>query len=142
MPLQISAKIQIPDEELRFTFVRSSGPGGQNVNKVNSKAILHWGVTTSSALPADVRARFTAKYHNRISGEGNLVLNSQLYRDQPKNEEDCRQKLRTMILSVLHAPKTRKATKPTKASQRRRIDAKKTQGAKKEGRRAPRGDGE
>ncbi|MDX1963464.1 MAG: alternative ribosome rescue aminoacyl-tRNA hydrolase ArfB [Pirellulales bacterium] len=138
MPLVISSKVAIPDQELNFSFARSSGPGGQNVNKVNSKAILHWPVVSSAALPPDIRARFLKKYHTRINNQGELVLHSQLYRDQPQNEEDCRQKLKAMITSVLYAPKVRKATKPTKSSQHKRLDTKRTQSAKKQNRRQPR----
>jgi ribosome-associated protein len=133
--LEISARITIPDEELHFTFSRSSGPGGQNVNKVNSKATLHWKPGLSLALPEEVRARFLTAYANRLTNEGDVVITSQLYRDQPKNIDDCLAKLRAMILQILVPPKKRRPTKPSKGSKLRRLDAKKRRSEVKEGRR-------
>jgi ribosome-associated protein len=131
----ISRTLTIPDEELQWSFARSSGPGGQNVNKVNSKAILHWSVTTSSALPVDVRERFLTKYASRITEKGHIVLSSQLHRDQPKNIAACEQRLKALVLAVLIPPKKRRPTKPTKSSQRERLDNKKQHSTKKENRR-------
>jgi len=90
----IDDSITIPDEELKFTFSRSSGPGGQNVNKVNSKATLHWNVVETLCLPEDVRQRFRTQFKTRISQAGDVVLYSQQYRDQPKNVEPCLEQLR------------------------------------------------
>jgi ribosome-associated protein len=132
--LQVSTKIIIPDEELQFTFSRSSGPGGQNVNKVNSKATLHWDFGTSTALPLDIRDRFQQNYGTRITNEGKIVITCQESRDQPKNIDICLTKLRDMILSVLHAPKKRRPTKPTKGSQTRRLNEKKLRSQTKQGR--------
>lgn len=136
----VTQRIQIPRSELRLTFARSSGPGGQNVNKVNSKVTLHWPVTTSPSLPDDVRERFVRKFANRITTEGELVLSSQESRDQSANIDDCLGKLREMVLSVAVAPKKRKATKPTKGSQRRRLEAKKGRSQTKSLRRKPAAD--
>ena len=121
----VNARITIPREELKLSFARSSGPGGQNVNKVNSKVTLHWPVTTSPSLPADVRFRFVGKYANRINNDGELVLSSQETRDQAANIEDCFNKLREMILSVAVPQRKRRPTKPTKGSKVRRLAAKK-----------------
>lgn len=136
----ITPRIQIPRSELRLTFARSSGPGGQNVNKVNSKVTLHWPVIASPSLPDDVRERFVRKFANRITTEGELVLSSQESRDQSANIDDCLGKLREMVLSVAVAPKKRKATKPTKGSQRRRLEAKKGRSQTKSLRRKPAAD--
>jgi ribosome-associated protein len=136
----VNARISIPRSELRMSFARSSGPGGQNVNKVNSKVTMHWPVTTSPSLPADVRHRFVAKFANRINCEGELVLTSQETRDQSVNIDDCLEKLREMVLSVAIAPKKRRLTKPTKGSQRRRLDEKKGRSQTKSLRQKPRGD--
>ncbi len=130
--IEIEPNIRVADRELRFSFVRSSGPGGQNVNKVNSKAVLRWSVATSGGLPEGVRGRFSARYRSRINDAGELVLTSERYRDQPRNEEDCRQKLRDMLLAVARPPKRRRKTKPTKASIERRHDQKRTRSRKKE----------
>jgi ribosome-associated protein len=121
----VNSRISIPRSELRMTFARSGGPGGQNVNKVNSKVTIHWPVATSPSLPDDVRQRFLARFANRITNDGELVLTSQETRDQPTNIEDCLSKLREMVLSVASAPKKRRPTKPTKGSQRRRLESKK-----------------
>src|SRR3954469_17607954 len=91
--LEITSNIAIPDEELHFTFVRSSGPGGQNVNKVNSKAILRWNPATSG-LPEAVRQRFLARYRARLTVTGDMIVTSQRYREQGRNLLDCREKLR------------------------------------------------
>lgn len=136
----VSARIQIPRSELRMSFARSSGPGGQNVNKVNSKVTIHWPVTTSPSLPDDVRQRFIAAFGNRITKEGEFVLSSQETRDQSVNIEDCLDKLRDMVRSVATAPKKRRPTKPTKGSQRRRLDAKKGRAQTKSLRQKPASD--
>ena len=135
--LQVNSRISIPDEELRFTFARSSGPGGQNVNKVASKATLHWSVTTSPSLPDDVRARFLASYPSRITKDGDIVISSQEYRDQPKNIASCLDKLAEMLRQVAVAPKKRKPKKPTKGSKVRRLAEKRFRSEPKRGRSKP-----
>lgn len=133
--LEITPHLAIPDDELEMTFSRSSGPGGQNVNKVSSKATLRWNVIQSSSLPLDVRDRFLKKYGNRLTKDGDLLIYSQEFRDQPKNIEACREKLRAMIQDVLRPPKKRRPTKPTKGSKVRRLKEKKARSQVKEGRR-------
>jgi ribosome-associated protein len=133
--LQITSRIIIPDEELAFSFARSSGPGGQNVNKVNSKATLRWNVTASGALPDDVRSRFLKLYASRLTNEGEILITSQESRDQPKNIAICLEKLQGMIQQVLTAPKKRRPTKPTKGSKQRRLNEKKQRSEVKAGRR-------
>jgi ribosome-associated protein len=128
--------INIPDTELQWSFVASGGPGGQNVNKVASKAVLRWNVTASEALPAEVKERFLAQQHNRITVEGELVLSSQKTRDQAVNREDCLEKLRAMILQALVRPTVRKATKPSKGAKRRRLADKKHRSGVKASRRS------
>lgn len=115
----------IPDDEFTFTYSRSGGPGGQNVNKVNSKATMHWNVQQSPSLPEDVRRRFLARFRSRLRTDGVLVLSSQRYRDQPKNTADCLEKVAAMITEVLTPPKKRRATRPTRGSRERRLKAKK-----------------
>src|SRR5690242_13852589 len=80
--LTINSRIRIPHQEFEFSFARSGGPGGQNVNKVNSKALLRWPVHNSPSLPADVRHRFLTRYRSRLTTEGEIILSSQRYRDQ------------------------------------------------------------
>jgi ribosome-associated protein len=126
--------IRIPQDELYYTYARSSGAGGQNVNKVNSKAILRWNPTTSQAMPDPVRARFLERFKSRLTEEGSLIIMSDRFRDQGRNAADCLEKLREMIASVWRAPKQRRATKPTFGSKQRRLKSKKEHGDKKKGR--------
>jgi ribosome-associated protein len=136
--LEISAHFRIPDNELQWSFVRSGGPGGQNVNKVASKAVLRWNVAASSSLPEDVKARLHAQQRNRITTEGDLIVTSQRYRDQERNKEDCLEKLQDMILRACIVPKSRKASKPSRASRERRLQVKRRRSeVKKTRRRVP-----
>src|SRR5262245_34105772 len=134
MPLLV-AHLTIPDSELQMSFARSSGPGGQNVNKVSSKAVLHFAVATSPSLPDDVRGRFLETDRSRITNSGEIVIHSDEFRDQPKNIQACHDKLRSMIAAVLRPPKKRRATKPTHGSRVRRLNDKRARSQKKEGRR-------
>jgi ribosome-associated protein len=135
--LEVNDRIAIPLKELNFTFSRSSGPGGQNVNKVNSKVMLHWPVRRSPSLPDEVRERFLAKYANRITGEGEVVLISQRYRDQGRNVADCMEKLAAMIREASIVPRKRKKTRPTRGSKERRLKEKRAASTKKQLRRTP-----
>ena len=138
-PLRINSRITIPPGELRFSFVRSSGPGGQNVNKVNSKAQLRWSVVGSAALPDDVRARLSARLARRLNDRGELVLVSQRYRDQARNIGDCLTKLRELIAAAAVPPKRRKKTRPPRSANESRLREKRATTEKKL-RRGPLGD--
>lgn len=133
--LAVNRTITISDSELKFSFARASGPGGQNVNKVSSKATLHFAAADSSSLPPDVKARLLAAFKSRLTKEGELVISSQESRDQPRNIESCLLKLKEMILSVASPPKKRRATRPSRGSKVRRLTAKKQRSQVKEGRR-------
>lgn len=132
--IRVNHRIEIPEGELKFTFSRSQGPGGQNVNKVNSKATLHWSFVSSNAIPDDLRERLTAKLATKLTNEGEIVLQSQRFRDQAKNIEDCCDKLADLLREALFQPKKRHKTKPTKGSVERRITAKKLNTMKKQSR--------
>jgi ribosome-associated protein len=119
--LEINTKIRIPDSEFQWTFVRAGGPGGQNVNKVASKAVLRWNLGSSPNLPADVKARLRTQQRRRITSAGELVLNSQRFREQEKNRQDCLDKLRELIRQAAAVPKPRKPTKPTRGSRATRL---------------------
>jgi ribosome-associated protein len=131
----IPPDIHVSDDELHFTFVRSSGPGGQNVNKVNSKAVLRWNVMASPGLPEGARGRFVSRFGNRLTDAGELVLSSQRFRDQRRNEQDCLDKLREMLSTIARPPKRRRKTKPTRASIERRKEQKRETSHKKQRRR-------
>ena len=133
--LVVNSRLRIPLREFHFSFARSSGPGGQNVNKLNTKALLRWSVTGSRSLPEGVRRRLLAKYRRRITSQGDLLVSSQRFRDAGRNVADCLEKLRHMLGEVAVAPKVRKPTEPTRASVRRRLDQKRRQSRKKELRR-------
>jgi ribosome-associated protein len=127
-------KFKIPTSELHFTYSRSGGPGGQNVNKVNTKVTLHWNALTSTSLPHEVLERFLKKYAKRLSVDGVLTLISQKHRSQSQNATDAIEKLHEMISSVAIAPKTRKATKPSRSAVNKRLNEKKVHGDKKKNR--------
>ena len=133
--LLVNSRIQIPRDEFQFTFARSSGPGGQNVNKVNTKAVLRWPITTSPSLPEDVRLRFLAQFRSRVTEDGELVIASQQFRDQSRNVADCLEKLRAMLRSVAVAPRPRRRTKPSRGSVERRLQVKRRRGERKQERR-------
>ena len=117
----MAARARLPLAELRFTFARSSGPGGQNVNKVESKAVLHWDVSASRGLPAAQLARFREKFAARLTREGVFVLASQRHRERERNVAECLGRLAAMLEAVARPPKPRRATKPTRASKERRL---------------------
>ena len=127
--------VQVPLAEIECSYVRSSGPGGQNVNKVNSKCVLRWNVLASPSLSISVRARFIEAFRTRLTKEGEIVLMSDRFRDQKRNYDDCLEKLGAMLQSVARPPKTRTKTKPTRGSERRREAGKKAQSDKKAQRR-------
>lgn len=135
--LIVTRRIRVPTREFEFSFVRSSGPGGQNVNKTATKAQLRWPVVDSPSLPADVKDRFLKKYRRRITTDGELLLTSQRYRDQSRNTADCLEKLRGLLAEVAAPPAPRKKTRPSRASKRRRLKQKREQSQKKQRRRPP-----
>lgn len=135
--LKINERIAIPLSEFRWDVSRSSGPGGQNVNKVNSKVLLRWTPATSPSLPPAVRARLLGALSSRLTREGELLVTSQLTRDQSRNLADCLGKVRALVLNAAEPPKLRRASRPTYASQVRRIEAKVRRSATKRSRRGP-----
>lgn len=122
--LQITPAITIPDAELVERFVRSAGPGGQNVNKVATAVELRFDVAGSPSLPEPVRARLLARRDRRLTDDGVLVLSAQRFRTQDRNREDARERLAALIAAATVAPKKRIATKPSKGQKERRLGAK------------------
>lgn len=135
--LEVNAAIRIPLEEFAWSYARSGGPGGQNVNKVSSKAVLRWPLATSPSVPDEVKARFREKFPSRVTVEGDVVMSSELTRDQGRNREDCLEKLAGLLRSAAARPKVRRATKPSKASKRRRVEAKRHEATRKSNRKTP-----
>ena len=134
--LQITAAIEIPDEEFAWAYARSGGPGGQNVNKVASKAELRWPLDASPSVPDAVKARLRAAHPAHVTVDGEFVITSQEYRDQERNRQRCLEKLAEMLLTAATPPKPRVKTKPSKASKRRRVDAKRKASTRKANRKA------
>ncbi len=129
--------IEIPTTEFELNFVRSSGPGGQNVNKVATKVQLRWPVSQSESLPERIRDRFVQQWQSRMTNDGDLMITSERYRDQARNVGDCYDKLSEMIDGVVDPPKRRKRTRPSRASKDRRIKAKKQRSQRKSLRKKP-----
>jgi ribosome-associated protein len=138
--LLVTDRIAIPDDEFRWTFARSGGPGGQNVNKVASKVTLHWDLAGSPSLADDVKARLRAAHPGKLTTMGELVISSQLTRDQGRNRDDCLEKLREMIRRATIVPRPRKKTRPTRGSQEARLRSKRHRSAAKGSRRTPSAD--
>jgi ribosome-associated protein len=135
--IQVNSQIAIPRREIEFSFVRSSGPGGQNVNKVASKAVLRWSVATSTAIPEHLRARLVGQLGRRINDRGELVLASQRYRDQGRNIDDCLLRFRELIAAAVKVRKKRKKTGIPRSSREARLKQKRSQGERKQSRRRP-----
>lgn len=114
----------IPEHELAFRFVRSPGPGGQNVNKVATAVELRFDVIASTTLPQDVKDRLMKRYANRINKEGVLIIAAHRFRSQDRNRQDAMARLQELIDSIAVLPPTRRATKPTRASRQRRLAGK------------------
>jgi ribosome-associated protein len=133
--LIVNAAITIPAAEVGVSYARSAGPGGQNVNKVNSKAILRWRVLESPSLPAAVRQRFLAHFGNRVTNDGEIVIAADEHREQPRNLTACYDRLRAMILSVAKPPTRRIKTRPSRGAVERRIQSKQRNSEKKQQRR-------
>jgi len=138
----VTAAPEIPESELVERFVRASGPGGQNVNKVATAVELRFDIAQSPSLPDDLRARLLARRDRRLTTDGVLVINAQRYRTQERNREDARARLANFIATSLAPPKPRIATRPTRAARVRRLTDKRERSQVKRGRTSPTGDWE
>jgi ribosome-associated protein len=134
MPLSITPDIVIPDEEFEWKFIRASGPGGQNVNKVSSAVQLRFLLPQNTSLPVAARNRLRRLAGGRINDDGTILISARAERSQEQNRRDALERLGELIRSALIEPKIRRKTRPTKASKERRIDTKKHRGSTKQGR--------
>ncbi|WP_332671710.1 alternative ribosome rescue aminoacyl-tRNA hydrolase ArfB [Aromatoleum sp.] len=121
----------LPEEELEERFIRSSGPGGQNVNKVSTAVELRFDAAHSPSLSDEIRRRLIALAGRRATSDGVIVLTAQRFRTQERNRADARARLAELIGRAREAPTPRVATKPTKASMKRRLESKRAQGERK-----------
>ena len=136
-PLRISSTVVIPDDAIAFRAVRSSGPGGQNVNKVASKVDLRVDLGRILGLSAAALARLRSLGASRLDAFGRLVITSQKTRDQSRNLEDAREKLLALVARCLVAPKARRPTRPSKPGRERRLREKHLRAERKQGRTQP-----
>ena len=127
----LSNGLTLDTQEFEYRFVRASGPGGQNVNKVASAVELRWDLNKSANLPFPVRVRLEAFAGSRVTEEGVLIIQAQRHRTQERNRADAIERVVELMERALIPPKPRKKTKPTRASKRRRLDGKRHQGDKK-----------
>ena len=135
--IQIISEIEIPESEIHFDFVRGSGPGGQNVNKVATAVQLRFAVGLSPSLPKEVKSRLLALAGKRISSEGVLILTARRYRTQARNREDVLERFIALVRKAALPPKKRRKTRPTASSKEKRLKEKERTGRLKSLRRPP-----
>lgn len=131
MKIPIMRDLALDESELHETFIRASGPGGQNVNKVATAAQLRFDARHSPSLPDDVRARLLRLARNRINARGELVITAQRFRTQEQNRADARARLIALLRQAAQPPMPRRATRPSRAAKARRLESKKRHGALK-----------
>ena len=133
--MRITPTLIIDEKEIKEQFIRSSGPGGQNVNKVATAVQLRFNIRRNSSLPHDVRDRLTRLAGNRVTEEGDLIIEARRYRTQERNRQDARERLAKLVRKATIKPKIRRKTKPSTSSIKRRLEEKQHRGKLKQLRR-------
>lgn len=126
--IEVTPSVSIEESEIQFDFIRSTGPGGQNVNKVATAVQLRWDVRATTALPPDVKERLVRLAGSRITGEGVLIIEARRYRTQEQNRFDAVQRLVALVQKALEAPKPRRKTRPSVTASAARVGAKRQRG--------------
>jgi ribosome-associated protein len=135
--IEITPTLQLDENELRMDFIHASGPGGQNVNKVATAVQLRFTVTSSPSLPDDVRQRLMALARNRITGNGELIIEAKRFRTQEANRQDATGRLVELLRKAAEKPRIRRKTRPTLASKEKRLEIKHRRAGTKGLRRSP-----
>ncbi len=136
-PLVVDANVTLPEGDLSWVATRSSGPGGQNVNKVSSRVELRFDLEGTKVLDAGAKHRLRNLARNMLDADGQILIKSDKTRDQGRNLADAREKLRTLVAAALVVPKARRPTKPSRGQKARRLNDKRMNASKKEARRGP-----
>ncbi|MEE9429950.1 MAG: alternative ribosome rescue aminoacyl-tRNA hydrolase ArfB [Melioribacteraceae bacterium] len=134
--IEITNKISLSENELQFSFVRASGPGGQNVDKVSTVAQLRFNLWNNKTLPTEVKERLQKLAGKRFNSDGTIFIDARRFRSQERNKQDAINRLIDLIKKAIEKPKPRKKTKPTKAAKLRRLESKRKKGDLKKNRTA------
>ena len=124
MPLAINSRLELPDSDLELSYIRSPGPGGQNVNKVATAVQLRFDLAGNTTLSEPQKQRLRTLAGHRLNDDGTVLIVAREYRSQERNRAEALERLKALVLGALHVPKPRRATKPTRASKERRLQGK------------------